>query len=58
MAMPKKFTEFVMVRLSPHTKKRLDRQAKIMEVKPSVAARMIIEHSVDGIKYEPGKDPV
>jgi hypothetical protein len=57
MAMPKRFTEYLGVRLSRHTKKHLDRQAQIMKVKPAVAARIIIEHSVDGMKYEAGKNP-
>lgn len=47
MAMAKRFTENVMVRLSKAGKKGLDQKAKSLGIGPAVAARLIIEHSVD-----------
>lgn len=52
MAMPKKFTEYLGVRLSKRTRRNLKKRAEIMGLAEAVVARIIIEHSVDGIKYE------
>ncbi len=46
MAMPKKFPNFLGVRLSDQGKAGLKKKAKEMGVKEAVAGRIIIEHTV------------
>ena len=55
MAMPKKYPERLMVRLSKGGKKGLAKKAKIMGVKPAVAGRIIIEHGVLDDNYKEPK---
>lgn len=48
MPKPKKYPHAMYIRLSDEGKAGLERQAEIMGLKPAVAGRIIIEHSVKG----------